>query len=89
MITSLILYALYGAVWVITAPIRALPNASIPETISSAIATVGGYFATLYSVLPVTSTALIAIITFVLVLEGGILIYKGIMWIIRKIPGIS
>jgi hypothetical protein len=89
MITSLILYALYGAVWVITAPIRALPNASLPASISSAISVVGGYFATFYSVLPVTCAALVAIITFVLVLEGGVLIYKGIMWIIRKIPGIS
>jgi hypothetical protein len=89
MISTLLLTALFGAVWVITAPLRLLPVASLPASISSSITTVGGYFATFYSILPVTCAAITAIIAFVIVIEGGILTYKGIMWIIRKIPGIN
>jgi hypothetical protein len=89
MITSLILYAQYGALWAITAPIRALPTATLPEGVTNAITTLGGYIQTINTVLPVTFAAIIAIIVFVTTLEGGIFAYKGIMWVVRKIPGVS
>jgi hypothetical protein len=89
MITSLILYAIYGAIWVLTSPIRLLPDASLSSSISSAITTISGYIAAMYSVLPTTTVTLISLITIVITLETAVLTYKGIMWIIRKIPGIS
>jgi len=76
-------------VWLVLAPIRLLPDVSMPAGITSAIVTTSSYLASLYAMAPVTTAALIAIIFFVVVVEGAILIWKGAMWVVRKIPTIS
>lgn len=89
MIISGILYAIFGVVWVILAPLRLLPEVSMPSGITNAIVAISGYLAALYAMAPITTAALVAIIGLVLTVEAAILVYKGIMWVIRKIPGVN
>jgi hypothetical protein len=89
MITTGILNLLYGIVYLILYPIRLLPDVSLPSGITSAVTTVSGYLAALYAVLPITTTALMAVLGLFLTAEAAILTYKGIMWLVRKIPGIG
>ena len=84
-----IIYILYGVLWLLMLPIRALPDAVLPTQLTAAIATVGQYIALLNQMLGTTTTALIFIIGFLIAVEIGILTYKIIMWGIRKIPGIG
>jgi hypothetical protein len=87
--TTLLLNILYLGVWVLIAPVRLLPVATLPSGLSTALGTVGGYFAAMNTVIPVTTATLLAVIGTVLTVEVGILSYKGVMWVIRKIPGIN
>lgn len=89
MITSAIIYAAFGVLWAITSPMRILPDVSMPSGITGAMTTVSGYLATLYALLPITTAALLGVLALFLLVEAAILIYKGMMWVIRKIPGIS
>jgi hypothetical protein len=89
MISTGIINLLYGIVYLILYPIRLLPDVSMPSGVTSAISTVSGYMATLYAIVPVTATALLAILGLVFTAETAILTYKGIMWLVRKIPGIG
>lgn len=89
MILSGIFYAAFGVMWVITSPLRLLPDVSVPSGITDAMTTVSSYLAALYDLLPITTTALLGVLVLFLVIEAAILVYKGLMWTIRKIPGIS
>ena len=89
MIISGILYLIYGAIFVLLTPFRLLPDATLPAGITSAITTINGYFALMNSILPFTTTALMAGISLVVAVEVSVLTYKLIMWVIHKIPGIT
>lgn len=64
-----------------------LPDVSLSDSVSSAVATASGYLSGLNVVLPVST--LIAIVGLVLTIEGVILLIKIINWFIRKIPGVN
>lgn len=87
MITNAILNLLYIAISAFLIPIKQLPDATLPANISSAIQTAQGYFSSFNFIFPVST--FIAIIGIVLTIEAGVMIYKVIMWIIKKIPTIS
>lgn len=84
MITTVILYVLYGAVWLITLPIRTLADASLPEGIAGAITAVNGYLGGLALIVPVGT--LFAAFAVILAAEAAVLAYKGIMWLIKRLP---
>jgi hypothetical protein len=87
MITSAILYLLYGFVWAITSPFRLLPDVALSSNITSAIASANTTLAPLAVVLPLGSLAGVLIIF--LSVEGAIAIFKIIKWVYTKIPGIN
>lgn len=78
---------LYGVIWLITAPLRLLPNASLPVSISQAINSANTYLSAINFIFPL-STFLI-IFGIILSIETFIIIWKIINWIIKKIPTIS
>jgi hypothetical protein len=84
MIVGIIVNLIYGLVWLVLAPIRLLPDVSLPSDIAAAISTAGGYLYAVDFVLPVSS--LLAIFALFLSIEGGILTWKGINWILRRLP---
>jgi hypothetical protein len=87
MITSAILNFIYLILLVITSPLRLIPDVSLPSELSSAITTANTYFQPVNILFPINS--LFTIFFVVLIIEGGIFIYKGIMWALKKIPGLN
>lgn len=87
MITDIILNLLYWAIYLFTAPIRLLPNASIPSEIASAVSSIGGYLGAIDFIVPIST--IIIILGLFIAIEFAIFSYKVIMWVIRKIPGIN
>jgi hypothetical protein len=78
---------LYGVIWLITAPLRLLPNATLPDSITTAISTANTYLAAINFILPLST--FLTIFGIILTIETFILIYKLINWLIRKIPTIN
>lgn len=87
MITTLILNLLYYVVWLITSPLRLLADATANANVTSAISTASGYISPLNAVLPLGT--ILAILVAFFAIETGVFVWKGINWLIRKIPTIS
>jgi|FrelakmetLWP11LW_1041352.scaffolds.fasta_scaffold03255_8 hypothetical protein len=84
MITTALLYALYGLIYVITLPIRNLADVVMATDFSTAITTANGYIASLNTFIPVDT--IIQILVVFVGIETAVLTYKLIMWVIRRIP---
>jgi len=84
MITSTILSLIFGIVWLITLPLRALSDVVLPANIANSLSTAGAYIQAVDIILPINtlSTILLLFIS----IEATIFSYKVIMWIIRRIP---
>lgn len=89
MITAALLLTWYGLVLIITSPIRLLPDVSLPAGIVSSISSSNNYIAAIYQILPYTIAALLIALGIVITIEGFIILFKIINWVIRKIPTIS
>lgn len=89
MLTYILLLLVYGVVLVITSPLRLLGDVTMPAAISTTITSFNGYLAAGFSWLPLTITAALTTWGIFLTVETAIFLYKGFMWIIKKIPGIS
>jgi hypothetical protein len=87
MITSAILGILFVFLLGVTAPFRLLSDVTLPADIAAAINTAGSGLFIINQVLPVTT--ILTIFGLFLTVEGFIFVYKLIMWVLRKIPGIS
>jgi len=87
MIVDFLLYLIYGAVLLLTLPLRLLPDATLPIGFTNSITTASGYFHSFNSFLPIDT--LLSILGSILLIEAGVVAYKIIMWVITKIPGIS
>ena len=87
MITTAILDLIYAVLSLILWPVRQLPDVSLPPSIAEAISTAGAYIGGLDLILPVNT--ILAVLGLFLAIEGGILAYRIVNWLIRKIPTIS
>jgi len=87
MISDGIIYILYGAIQLLTAPLRALSDVSLPSGLTNAIGTASGYISSINAFVPVD--IFLTILTLILVIEAALLSYKLIMWVLTKIPGVS
>ena len=87
MITTLLLQLLYGVIWLITSPVRLFSDVVLDSNITSSIATASTYLGGLNSVLPIST--LLSVFGIFLTIEVAILFWKGINWLIRKIPTIN
>jgi hypothetical protein len=87
MITTAILYILYGAVYLVTLPISSLQDASLPSWLAGALFSINGIVASLYAVMPLTTNTLLAALKLMITIEVAVFAYKGIMWVIHRIPG--
>lgn len=84
MITSIILYMIYGTAWIVLSPMRLLDDATLPAGLTTALASVSDYLSSVNTFVPVDSFLTIAGI--LLTIESAIFTYKLIMWLIKKIP---
>ena len=87
----MILTALFKIIYIfilgITSPLRLLSDVSLPSEISTAITNASGYYHSLDVILPMDT--IIQILGVSLTFEGLYLLYKLIMWVINKIPGVN
>jgi len=84
MLTDLLLYIIYVFVYAVTSPFRLLSDVSTNSGIVSAFATAGSYIKALDVFLP--TATLLTILFSVTLIEGYVFGYKGLMWLIRRIP---
>lgn len=84
MITSALLYALYGLIFVLTLPIRNLTDVVMSVDFTNAITTANGYLSSVNSFIPVDT--IVQILVVFVGIETAILSYKLLMWVIKRIP---
>lgn len=89
MITTGLLTFLYFTILITTSPLRLLPDVSLPSNVLAAITSANSSLASLYLITPYTITAILATLVLVISIEGFIMIWKIINWVLHKIPGIS
>jgi len=87
MIITALLKIIYIFILGITSPLRLLSDVSLPSEISTAITNASGYYNSLDAILPMDT--IIQILGVSLTFEGLYLLYKLIMWVINKIPGVN
>ena len=84
MIWNLFLNLVYALVYVITLPIRLLPDINMDSNFASAMTTASSYLKSLDGFLPITN--IISMVKLYVGIELGYLTYKGIMWFIKRFP---
>lgn len=84
MITTGIIYLIYGLVFAVTFPIRNLADVSMATNFNTSITTANGYISSFNTIFPIDTIG--QILTLFLAIEGAVLTYKLIMWLIRRIP---
>lgn len=87
MIFTAFLKIIYVFILGITSPLRLLADVTLPSEISNAIINASGYYNSLNAILPMDT--IIQILGISITFEGFYLIYKLIMWVIKKIPTIN
>jgi len=87
MITNFLINVLYDVAFLFTLPARLFENVTLPATMTSAISSAAPALGTINAVVPVTTV--LAIVALFVVVEFAILTWKGVNWIIRKIPGVN
>lgn len=87
MILDFILNVVYLVLKGLSSPLLLLPDVSLDSSIVSSISTFSEMLAGLNGFLPITT--LLSIFAIALIVESALFIYRIVMWIIRKIPGVS
>lgn len=84
MLFEIILAMIYGFIYWLTFPIRIWSDVTLPEDFGNALTQSFQSLSGFSFAFPVGT--LIAVLTILLFFEFGYFTYKGIMWIIRRIP---
>ena len=84
MIITAILNLVYVFLGFILSPLSLLGDVSLNSNFASSLATASGYYHALNGILQMDT--MIEILGISLAFEGGYLIFKLLMWIIKKIP---
>lgn len=87
MITTLLLYVIFGLIKLLLLPFTLLPNASLPIDFSNAIVVASSYISSFNNFIPVQT--ILTILSLVLTIEFFIILFKLINWTIKKIPTIG
>lgn len=89
MITDAILLILLAFIFLVTLPLRVLPDATLSPEVSTSLTTLSPYLGNIASVSTLLVGTILGIIVLIVVFESLVLVYKGINWVIRKIPGLN
>jgi len=87
MITTAIIFILSKIIFVLTLPLRITSDVVLPSGISTAVAEASGSLSGINTIVPVD--VLLDVLWAMIILEVGILGFKGLNWLIRKIPGVN
>lgn len=84
MIIDFLLRVIYTAVVLIFSPILSLADVTLNPGVTSALVQVKSYLAVIDSFFPVST--LIVVLGNILLVDAGIVLYRVIMWIIKRFP---
>lgn len=84
MIISAFLYIVWISLLVVTSPLRLLGDVTSDSMLVSAVQSVSGYLNSLSQILPLST--LYAILAIEIAFETTHFLYKGIYWLIKRIP---
>jgi len=84
MVIDIIFRFVYSVVSTLLSPLTTLADASLPDNVSNAFIQARGFLHALDFVLPYTT--LFAVIGLIVSIEAGILVYKIVYWLIKRIP---
>jgi hypothetical protein len=87
MIATAILFIISALVFTLTLPFRILPDAVLPSGVMTALTEASGSLAGINTIIPID--VLLQVFQAMIVLEVAILSFKGLNWLIRKIPGVN
>lgn len=87
MISGFLLFLLYWILMLITLPLRVLPDATLPDGFSGAIATGAGYIMFMEDLVPMQN--ILQYLGAIVLFEVSILTWKLTNWVLRRIPGQS
>lgn len=87
MLATILIYLVYGVVFVLLSPLLLLPNVSLPAGFLNSVSQSGNALGFINVIVP-TETILYAIVAY-LVVEGAIHAFKWLIFAIKKIPGIG
>ena len=84
MIIAIFTNFIYALIYVITSPIRLLPDVALPSSFTGAIITANGYISSLNTILPIDT--IITLLLLYIGVEVAYFGYKLIMWLIKRFP---
>jgi hypothetical protein len=84
MIVNIIMALLYGVIRVVLLPFTIGPVAVFPDFITTPFAAVSSYVMVLDFIVP--AALLTSLLAYSVIFEGGYFVFKGIYWIIRRLP---
>lgn len=84
MITNTFLNIIYWLLDLLVSPIKALANVSLNSNFSNALTNSAQFLATLNKFLPIGT--ILQVFIAILAIEGGIVVYKLIMWALKRLP---
>lgn len=89
MIVDFLLYLLYGIVYLVTSPLRLFSDVSQASWLASTVSSASSYLSFGAHWLPKTVYALLLTWGLYITIEIAIFSYKGIMWVLKKLPVIK
>lgn len=87
MITGILISAIYIILRLFLSPILLLPSLSVESDSAQAVLTASSYINNINNFFPLNTFLIILFL--ILSIEAGIMTYKIINWLLKKIPGIS
>ena len=84
MIIKLFMDTMFALIYVITSPIRLLPDVSLPVGFTNAITTANGYISSINTIIPVDT--ILTLLGIYISIELAYFGYKMIMWLIKRFP---
>jgi hypothetical protein len=75
---------IYGIIFIVTSPIRLLPDVVLNNGFNDAITNASGYISAFNSFLPIDT--ILSILGVFLIIESAYMIFKLIMWVIKRFP---
>jgi uncharacterized membrane protein SirB2 len=87
MIATAILFIINAFLFTLTLPFRLLPDVVLPAGVASAIASTNASLSGLNTIVPIDT--LLLVLGAMIILEVAILAFRGLNWVIRKIPGVN
>jgi len=84
MIFTLILNIFYIAILVVFSPLLALPVATLSSNFADSMTTATSYLSAFNAILPVNTA--VDLMAYTISFEAGYFLFKGIMWLVKRLP---